>query len=293
MGDSFSEADSDELPVHTVHVSEFYMDRYEVTNDKMVDVLQWAYSQGKLTVTSASVQNAQGNIQELLNLDDVECRITWNGSSFGMKAAKGLGYPCVEVAWYGAAAYCNYKSEMEGRTPCYNLTDWNCNWSGDGYRLPTEAEWEKAARGGLIGQRFPWGANINHDYANYRAHGSAHPYDTSPHTNEMFHPVYNDGGPLYTSPVGSFAANDYGLYDMEGNVGEWCGDWYGPTYYSIYPNGGWPGDPHGPLSGSRRVVRGGSWGLPAVGCRVAYRGNDTPCGDNDTFGFRAVLPAGQ
>ena len=105
MGDNFNEGGSNERPVHSVYVSAFYMDKYEVTNDKMVEVMQWAYGQGKLTVTSSSVRNAEGNSQELLDLDDSACRITWNGSQFGMKALKGSGYPCVEVTWYGAAAF--------------------------------------------------------------------------------------------------------------------------------------------------------------------------------------------
>ena len=134
------EFDEDEVPRHPVEVSAFYTERTEVTNDKMVEVLQWAYGQDKISVTSATVRNLEGNQQELLDLDDSDCRITWDGSQFGMKAAKGSGYPCVEVTWYGAVAFSNYRSEREGLTPCYNLSDFSCNWGANGYRLPTEAE---------------------------------------------------------------------------------------------------------------------------------------------------------
>ena len=107
------------------------MDRYVVTNNEMVEVLNWAHGQGTLTVTASSVQNAEGDAQELLNLDDSDCRIEWNGSQFVMKSAKGSGFPCVEVTWYGAVAYCNYRTLMEGggRTPCYDFSDWSCDWS--------------------------------------------------------------------------------------------------------------------------------------------------------------------
>ena len=295
MGDSFGEGNSHELPVHSVYVSSFYMDKYEVTNEKMVEVLNWAYGQGKLTVTFASVKNAEGNAQELLDLDDSDCRITWDGNNFAMKLTKGSGYPCVEVTWYGSVAFCNYRSQMEGRTACYNLSDWSCNWSADGYRLPTEAEWEKADRGGSAGRRFPWGASVNHNYANYRANGSEYSYDTSPYSEYTYHPDYDDGGYPYTSPVGSFSPNGYGLYDTEGNVWEWCNDWYGS-----YPSGS-VSNPHGPSSDSIhelpyelpcRVLRGGSWGTYATSCRIAARGIFTPGDSNAIGGFRAVLAPG-
>ena len=286
MGDNFNEGGSNERPVHSVYVSAFYMDKYEVTNDKMVEVMQWAYGQGKLTVTSSSVRNAEGNSQELLDLDDSACRITWNGSQFGMKALKGSGYPCVEVTWYGAAAFCNYRSQMEGRSPCYDLSDWSCDWNANGYRLPTEAEWEKAARGGSSGNRFPWGDTIQHTRANYHS-SSSYSYDTS--STRGYHPDYDSDGYPYTSPVGSFAANGYGLFDMAGNVWEWCHDWYDSDYYDTSPGS----NPTGPTSGSNRVRRGGGWRYDANYCRSAYRNYNYPAYCNYNFGFRAVLPPGQ
>ena len=99
MGDSFNEGCSDERPVHTVTVSAFYMGRYEITNDEMIEVMQWAYDNSKITVSASSIRNATGDEQKLLHLDESQCRIAWSGRAFGLKLAKGSGYPCVEVTW--------------------------------------------------------------------------------------------------------------------------------------------------------------------------------------------------
>jgi len=283
MGDSFGEGFPDELPVHTVSVSAFYMGRYEVTNDEMVDVLQWAYRHNRITVTGATVQNVAGDPRDLLNLNETQCRITWDGSAFALKAEKASGYPCVEVTWYGAVAFCSFRSEMEGLTPCYDFLDWSCDWSANGYRLSTEAEWEKAARGGAAGRRFPWSDTdtIQHARANYLSTAD-YAYDTSP--TRGLHPDYADGDIPYTSPVGSFAPNAYGLYDMEGNSWEWVWDYYATHYYSEPSEK----DSRGPASGSYRVVRSGRWGYDASNCRVAGRRFAWPTG-RKPVGFRVAL----
>ena len=259
----------------------FYMDKYEITNDEMVDVMQWAYEHGKLTVASDTVENTEGDVQELLDLDDIQCRITWDGTNFGMKATYSTNYPCIEITWYGTAAFCNYRSEKAGLTPCYNLSDWSVNTDANGYRLPFSDEWEYAARGGSSGLRFPWGNEINHDYANYIANGSSYAYDTSPYTNNTLHPDYYDGNPniglaLGTSPVNAFelGKNGYGLYDMAGNCWEWCYEWY-PGYEN-----------------SERIRRGGSWRsvAPANRCGNVYR-LDPPHAAHQVS-FRTLLTSG-
>ncbi len=266
MGDSFNEGRSNERPVHSVYVTGFYMDRYEVTKALWDEVANWGASHGY----------------------DI---------SAGGGSGKAANHPVDGVTWYECVKWCNARSEMVGLTPCYYTSsarttvyrtgtqdleqDW-VRWDA-GYRLPTEAEWEKAARGRLSGRRFPWGANINHDYANYRANGSAYGYDTSPYTSDTYHPDY-DGDWPYTSPVGAFSANGYGLYDMTGNLWEWCWDRYGYGYYGSSPDT----DPRGPASGTSRVRRGGSWIHTASYGRVAYRYSTKPSWGSQT-GFRTVL----
>jgi formylglycine-generating enzyme required for sulfatase activity len=126
-----------------------------------------------------------------------------------------------------------------------------------------EAEWEKAARGELVGARYPWGNDIDRTKANY------------------------GGNVGSTTPVGSYAPNGYGLYDMAGNVWEWCWDWYDSGYYSSSPGS----DPRGPGSGSRRVYRGGSWSSNADICRVAYRLSNSPDIGIHDLGFRLARTA--
>ena len=259
-----------EVPQHTVSVSAFYMDKYEVTKSLWDKVYQWATNHG----------------------------YSFNYAGSG----KASTHPVQTIDWYDAVKWCNARSEKEGWTPAYYTsaaqadvyrtgqtnvqTDW-VNWSS-GYRLPTEAEWERAARGGASGHRFPWPDvdTITHTQANYYSFYS-YSYDIS--ETRGYHPTFDDGVFPYTSPIGSFGANGYGLYDMAGNVWEWCWDWYSSTYYDSSPGT----DPRGPTSGSQRVIRGGSWYNSALDSRTAYRNYLTPDNGFFNFGFRSVLPPGQ
>ncbi|MCX6879305.1 MAG: SUMF1/EgtB/PvdO family nonheme iron enzyme [Verrucomicrobia bacterium] len=250
---------SAELPVHTVQVSAFYMGKYEVTKEEWDAVRTWGLANGYTDL-------AAGN---------------------GGYASKGANHPVHSITWYDMVKWCNARSQKEGLTPCYTVSGATyktgssapvCNWSANGYRLPTEAEWEKAARGGVVGKNFPWGTDtITHSQANYES-SSSYAYDVSPTRGS--HPTYAVGGYPYSSPVGSFAPNGYGLYDMAGNMWEWCWDWYG-SYAA-----GSQADPRGAATGSYRVIRGGSWSINAIIARCASRNYDYPSNASNNNGFR-------
>jgi formylglycine-generating enzyme required for sulfatase activity len=286
MGDSFvSEGDLDERPAHAVQVNGFFMDYHEVTNQQYAAALSWAASRGGVIVVANGVVYPAGDTAHPLcdtYPTNNYSQVTWDGRAFGIVAGKE-NYPVMLVSWYGAAAYANWRSQMQGLPPVYDLSTWACNWGG-GYRLPAEAEWERAARGGASGHRFPWvdGDMINHTRANYYS-VMAQTYDLGP---KGYDPIFA-AVPLmpYTSPVGHYAANGFGLYDISGNVWEWCNDWYEASYYSQSPHD----NPHGPADGSTRILRGGAWGSAALSLRCAYRSDALPGYRAITNGFRLVL----
>ena len=233
-----SDGQDDERPVHTVYVDAFYMDTYQVTN-----------AQYKAFV-DANPQWQQDNIPyEYHDGDYLYC---WSGNSY--PSGKG-NHPVGNVSWYAAMAY--------------------AQWVGK--RLPTEAEWEKAARGGLAGQKYPWGNDIDTTKANY-----------------------DNGFKIGdTTPVGSYAPNGYGLYDMAGNVEEWCLDEYDEYFYarSARQNplaGEWFGNDFVRVQTDPwRVLRGGSWPYSAGFLRVACRNATSPTDTSADRGFRcarAVTP---
>ena len=185
---------------------------------------------------------------------------------------KGDTLPVECVSWYEAVEYCNQRSRREGLTPAYTINGTDVTWNRDasGYRLPTEAEWEYACRAGTASP-FNTGNNITASQANYDGN---YPYGANAEG------VYREK----TVEAGSSAANGWGLYDMHGNVWEWCWDWYGDY------TGGAQRDPAGPSSGSNRVIRGGSWLNDARNLRSSNRNFYSPSDLGSTLGFRLVRP---
>ena len=186
---------------------------------------------------------------------------------------RGPNLPVERVSWFDAIEFCNRLSERKGLRAVYTIDGKNVTWdrSANGYRLPTEAEWEFAARAGTITPFFT-GNNITTGQANYDGN---RPY------NNNARGVFRQR----TTPVGSFAPNSFGLYDMHGNVGEWCWDWN--TEYARGPQI----NPAGAVFGSHRVFRGGSWNHAADFLRSARRGGALPTERGAFLGFRLVRNA--
>ena len=234
MGSNDNDAENDEKPMHTIYIDAFYIDKYEVTNAQYKKFID---------------VNPQWRKDRILRkYHDGDYLKHWDENNY--PPGKG-DYPIVYVSWYAAMAYAQW----------------------EGKRLPIEAEWEKAARGGLISKKYTWGNLLDSDKANYGE---------------------NIGN---TTPVGTFPANGYGLYDMAGNVWEWCLDEYDADFYSVSPR-------HNPLAGgtvnnivsdftnvkSVRVLRGGSWVSNDKFVRVSDRTRFTPKITNKSRGFRCVKP---
>ncbi len=206
---------ADEGPIHTVVLPNHFIGEKEITNMEYSRFLNALDSAGQL-----SMDGTVGNLM-YIDLEDEDVQIVYNGDKFIAKAGFEQ-HPVVEVSWYGAKAY--------------------CNWYG--LRLPTEASWEFAARGGLMSNQFIYAGS---DVATAVGWFSE-----------------NAGGK--THAVGSLIANELGAYDMNGNVWEWCEDWYGADYYA----GNFTTDPTGPSSGTTKVLRGGSFMQAAVTTTARY-----------------------
>ena len=274
-------------PAHPVQIGNaYYIGTYEVTNRQFCDVMNWAVEQGYVLVSAGGVEDLSGT--RYLGIG----RLDW-GEQLGIESRQGrlaptqgrADHPVAGVSWYGAAAFCNFLSLMEGESPAYDLATWRCSWDSAGYRLPTEAEWELAARGNT-GRRFPWGNMASARHANFE--GSGDPFETD------VYPYASRGGP--TTPVGYYDGSDrsgyatlsgasvLGVQDMGGNVAEWCWDGYDENYYARSPRQ----DPKGPDQTPTRTLRGGSWKWKAAEMEAFRRRDAEPGRCGYMIGFRVV-----
>ncbi len=230
--------EEDESPTHSVYLDEFLMDRYPVTNEQYKEFVD---DNSQWSKNSIPAEFHDGNYLKL-----------WDNEEYPLSKSN---HPVVSVSWYAAMAYAQWAEK----------------------RLPTEAEWEKAARGGLIGKTYPWGNTISGNKANYG--------------NRWDGRITTIG----TTPVGSYPPNAYGLCDMVGNVREWCLDAYQSDFYENSPH-------QNPIAGdsmkevlsnfntvkNSRVFRGGTWYFPPKSLRISLRSRDIPCFAVTSVGFRCV-----
>jgi formylglycine-generating enzyme required for sulfatase activity len=252
----------DRSPSRQITLAEFFIDTHEVDKDTWDTTYTWAIANG------------------------------YDFDNAGSAAAST--HPVCQLNWYDIVKWCNARSEQDGLTPAYytnqylstiyrtgqeNLISTSVKWDADGYRLPTEAEWEKAARGGLSAKTYPWGGTIETSFANYNGSGDDFEAAALPRTTPV---GYYNGSQL---PAGSDMANGLGLYDVAGNISEWVWDRYQRDLYK--DETATTTDPRGPDTGTSRVLRGGSWGSAStmLGCAIRDFGQT----DNVSYsGFRCV-----
>jgi formylglycine-generating enzyme required for sulfatase activity len=278
MGDHFGFVDpshpSDELPIHLVRVDAFYIAVTHTTNAQFLAFLSDALLKHLVEVQNGIVYGAgSGDVYCYTRQYAPYYSIGFDGTAFSIGDFRSA-HPVVGVMWFGAAAYCNWLSAQKGLQPCYDTTTLACDFSKNGFRLPTEAEWEYAARGGQVAPyyNYPWGNDADPSRANWPE--SRDPYEgTDPSTypwttpagfyDGRLHLKSEDGWPgAAPSYQTSNGANAFGLYDMAGNVWQFVNDWYDQNYYGVSPYD----NPKGPDQGSvmpdgkrYRGMRGGNW----------------------------------
>ena len=234
-----NKGDNDEFPKHRVNLKSYYINKYEITNAQYIKFLNSI----NCDEHGWSEDSIFGKVM-YINIPDSDCPIGYEDGKFvflGSYSSPLENCPAIEVTWYGANAYCKWK----------------------GGRLPTEAEWEYAARGGVNNDSFRYsgGEDIN-DFAQYKGNNNRH-----------------------TQVVGSKKPNSLGIYDMSGNVWEWCSDIYSNSYYQKYEGD----NPQGPPEGDSRVARGGGWAYDSKFCTVSVRNAAYPQSSDHNIGFRMVL----
>ncbi|MBI5639485.1 MAG: formylglycine-generating enzyme family protein [Nitrospirae bacterium] len=259
MGDTFTQVDSDEKPVHRVCVDDFFMGKYEVTNADFD-----AFVKDSGYVTAAEKSGSGWGVSRKGSGDwGLMKGISWRHPLWPAdEISDKMDHPVVQITWDDAQAY----------------VEWLRGKSGKKYRLPTEAEWEYAARSGGKKYKYSWG----------EGEPSGNIADESAKKKFPAWTIWEgyDDGYVHTAPVGRSRPNESGLYDITGNVWEWTQDWYGDDYYRYSPKN----NPKGPESGHLRVLRGGCWISGPEDLHVATRLAEEPDKKEDIIGFRIALP---
>jgi formylglycine-generating enzyme required for sulfatase activity len=276
-----NKAQSDEKPAHQVTVGSFLIGKTELTVGQFKEFIDATGYKTSADIDGRSwVWYGGGDIRKVDG-------VNWSCDTKGEKRPTSeMKHPVIYMSWYDAIEYCNWLSKKEGLTQCYTINKQNkdpnnqseydkqkwivtCNFKANGYRLPTEAEWEYAARGGNKSKGFKYSGSDNIDevgwYGAYNNNGNRTQYDG-------------------TAEVGLKLANELGIYDMSGNVHEWVWDWYGEKYYIRLEKS----NPKGETVGSYRGLRGGSWYFDSEYCRVAFRSDGNPFRGINDMGFRLL-----
>ena len=280
MGNPFNDGPGlpDEKPVHSVTLFDYEIGKFEVTNQQIAEVYNWAWDNGRITDVTDRFVIAHD--VTLVWINATASQVSFVGEEFLVETKDGVfmgDFPVVEITWYGAVAFCNWLSEMHGLEPTYDTSTWQCDRTRNGYRLPTEAEWERAAS---------WTGSEHLTYGT-----GSHNIDCTRATINRCNPFGFSFKPLLT-PVGFFNGDNgtihsqspIGAYDMSGNASEWVHDWYDENYYASSPGV----DPDGPATGTHKVRRGGSWLNAPKLARSAARQTLPPGEGYDNTGFRLV-----
>jgi sulfatase modifying factor 1 len=276
MGNTFEGGDADERPVHEVELNPFWIGRHEITVGQFREFVE-----ATRYVTTAE----QGEGASVFVGKKVEKRpdANWRNVYYEQDDR----HPVVNVSWYDAIEYCNWRSRKERLTPCYVIQgdSTSCDFNATGYRLPTEAEWEYAARSGGKPIRYAWGDG--EPYIQGQPAGNTR--DEAAKREWEIENIWDgyDDGYATTAPAASFAANEIGIHDIGGNVYEWCWDWYGENYYANSPRT----NPNGPEWGEMRACRDAGFGCAIRHECVASRGLGKPSLTFSWGGFRVARSA--